>query len=91
MIITRHERPIGQARHGALQFSKPLNQLCAEAGLHPASGYTFRRRHPECRDWPAERIVEQLLANRDQSAVARRQGQVPGNGRSCFGGLRYAD
>lgn len=91
MIITRYDRPIGLAKANGAQLSKPLNQLCAEAGLHPASGYTFRRRHPECRDWPAERIVEQLLANRDQSAVARRQGQVPGNGRSCFGGLRYAD
>lgn len=91
MIITRHDRPIGKAKANGAQLSKPLNQLCAEAGLHPASGYTFRRRHPECRDWPAARIVQQMLANRDQRDVARRQGQVPGNGRSCFGGLRYAD
>lgn len=90
MKLTARDRiPIGSAMVSALSMDDPpakLTEACRRAGLHPESGRQFVRRHPECRDWPFERIAEQILANRDQAAVAKRQVEI---GRQGFKRVRY--
>lgn len=92
MKLTAHDKPIGSALAGSVivvEEPKPMTDAEAmrQAGLHHKALWQFRRRHPELAHWSRERIIEQILANKDQSAVARRQGQA---GRS-FGKMRYDD
>lgn len=92
MIITRHDKPIGQARAGGLRWEPDRRTIAAvahEHGIWPESVYNFRRRHPGL-DWSVERITAQIVANKDQSSVARRQGcAVSADRRNKFGCMRY--
>lgn len=88
MKLTTYDKPIGQARPSQRFAGEPsIRDLCRRAGLHPNAAYKFRERHPECADWSHQQVIEQMLANRDQSAVARRQ---VCRGRKGFAGIRYA-
>ena len=98
MKLTRHDTPLAHGRHAPLHIDDapgdtPLTQAAiAEGyGLHPMSVVKFRRRHPECKAWPIERICQQMVANKNQADVARRQGQRmrPGQ-RPVFKEMRYA-
>lgn len=90
MRLTTHDRPIGQAVASAV-FSPTVTaaELARQYGLHPQSICMFRRRHPELKHWPLERVAQQIVANKNQSDVAKRQGQAEGGNRGKFGRMVY--
>ena len=55
-------------------------------GLGKGTVSQFLRRNPECRAWPMDRVCKQIIANRDQSSVAKRQQ----TGRQGFAGIDYS-
>lgn len=106
MKLTAHDKPLGQVMGGPARTTrvvqeeakeveeKPKPRTLAQAakdhGLHPSSVYQFRGRHPECREWPPDKVCATMVANKDQSAVARRQGQAAAKGqRGRFGRMTY--
>ncbi len=98
------EVPIGQAkagpaRRGSAQRHAPHDwtddeisdaEALRRAGLHYKALWQFRARHPELAHWSRARMIEQILANKDQRAVAARQGQQ-GGPKGCFGHMRYEE
>ena len=67
---------------------QPVTQREYEARFGLGKGVLgqFLRRHPECKAWPLERACKQIIANRDQSSVARRQQR---KGKQGFKAINY--
>lgn len=98
MKLMPHDTPLHEGRPSEVIFTdeeeeKPrtLRDVAEQHGIHTESIGNFRRRHPELAHWSVDQVAAQVVLNKNQSAVAKRQQRRERGRRNTFGSIDYAE